>query len=1318
MNRRWISLASVFGASLLTALLLLWLPGTQSAAESLSPEIRVADQFAPPPTYTYSAVITVTSTSDPDTNQSYTCYSGSSPQSPCTLRRAIVEASNTSTDRPVLIKFNIPTTDTGYITSTECISGYWKIELAGDLPTVGYGQVIIDGDTQDEIGGRADGPKIIVNLHLGDELQLGSFTSHNENIVRALAFQEGGISLYGGSNIVEYNWVGLTDDGEEIYYVDDDPTKYNYASISGGGSSHNNTIRNNVVASSKGESIVVQGDGNVVVGNYVGTRADGTIDDVPLNRRCHPDAAYYNWFTGDGIRVSGDNNRVGGPTAGERNVIAGMLFASQDPHNSPPYAIEVLGTDNTIQNNYIGKDANGKDVWVCGYGIYVDNSYNLLKDNTILNAGGSGIGIYGSIYNLEDGITLRGNIIENPSYDAIEFGPTPPFPTAWRNFDPAQVTQFNGTTVSGTAGDASPCSECVIELFLDDGDDQVDTLQSVAVVTAELDGTWTVTLAETLPPTRGLRTASTTSAADQISGFAAGTTSKLSELYSESGVTPPDPTPTPTPTPPPPVPTPTPPATPEPPAAYNSVITVTRTGDPDNHPSYTCYTTPGVGQTAQPTCTLRRAIVEASTMDPADRPVLIRFNIPTTDTGYIASLDAWKIEMTDNLPYVSGGQVTIDGETQPGGRLDGPPIIVKLHPNDGIKLGEIAGDDENIARGLAIQEGYIGTVQDWNIVERNWVGLSDDGTEIHYINDNPDQSNFATIGGSGSHNLIKDNVSSSSDGVSLNIAGHDTVVIGNYVGTNAAGTIRDVPINRKCHPDAVYLNWFTGDGIHVFGNHNWIGGPTAAERNVVAGMLFASQDPNNSPPDGIEVAGKYNTIQNNYIGKDDNGDEVGVCGIGIYVNNMFNRFIDNQVVSTGLYAFGIFGDEISLDAITLQGNTFKDVPSLIEFGPTVPVSWTLFNAAQISDVVGTTVYGAAGADSPCPYCQVELFLDDGDEYVEALQSVGVVTAEVDGTWVFTLTGTLPPTRGLRTASTTSDYDQIPYFEAGTTTDFADLHPDTVTPPDPTPEPTPVPPPDIPTPTPPATPEPPASYVTVLTVTTTADPDNSPSYTCYGGYTGPPAPAPDGMCTLRRAIVEASVDEIARPVLIRFNIPTTDTGYIASLDAWKIEMTDDLPYVSGGQVTIDGETQPGGRLDGPPIIVKLHPGNGIRLGEIDGDDENIARGLAVQAGEIALIGDQSIVENCWAGLTDDGESIYYINDNPDQASFASIRASGDNNLVKDNISSSAQGVNFNIAGNDNVVIGNYSGTRADGTIDDVPYNRKCHPDAVYLNWFTG
>jgi hypothetical protein len=431
---------------------------------------------------------------------------------------------------------------------------------------------------------------------------------------------------------------------------------------------------------------------------------------------------------------------------------------------------------------------------------------------------------------------------------------------------------------------------------------------------------------------------------------------------------------------------------PTPPPTYATIITITTTADPvDDTPSDTCYGTYPAGY-APPGdgvgCTLRRAIQEAGVLEVA-RPVHIKFNIPVTDTGYNASLNIWKIMLNDDLPHVKRGRVVIDGETQGeiGGRTTGPKIVIN---GGSIRLGEIAGHDNNVARGLAVQDGEIAAVLDHNIIENCWVGLRDDGLSIYYINDNPDQANYASIRAGGDHNLMQNNVSASAQGVSFNIAGDDNIAIDNYIGTRADGTIADVSPNRQCHADALLYNWFTGDGMHIGGARNRV------ENNVLAGMLFASSDPETTPPDAMEVTGHHNLIKGNRIGVDAKGKEVGVCGIGIYVNNGYNQFIDNEIAQTGSYAIAIFGSGISLDATTLKGNRLKDVPTAIEFGPLVPVARTYFNAAQITDVRGLDVSGTSGPDwsagydgptgpSTCPFCRVELFTDDGDDQIEALE---------------------------------------------------------------------------------------------------------------------------------------------------------------------------------------------------------------------------------------------------------------------------------------------------------------------------------------------
>jgi hypothetical protein len=70
---------------------------------------------------------------------------------------------------------------------------------------------------------------------------------------------------------------------------------------------------------------------------------------------------------------------------------------------------------------------------------------------------------------------------------------------------------------------------------------------------------------------------------------------------------------------------------------YATTITVDSSRDVSTSMSERCDThTP---------CTLRRAIVQARLLAPADRPVLIQFNIPTGDKGYDAALEIWELDV-------------------------------------------------------------------------------------------------------------------------------------------------------------------------------------------------------------------------------------------------------------------------------------------------------------------------------------------------------------------------------------------------------------------------------------------------------------------------------------------------------------------------------------------------------------------------------------------------------------------------------------------------------------------------------------------------
>jgi hypothetical protein len=105
----------------------------------------------------------------------------------------------------------------------------------------------------------------------------------------------------------------------------------------------------NVIGPNDGVGIEIDGDGNVVQGNYIGTDASGT--------ESRPNAMEGIW-----IAPGAENNVVGGTGPGERNVIAG--------NNLFGISIDGAGaTGNVVQGNYIGVDVTGRVALKNRYGL-------------------------------------------------------------------------------------------------------------------------------------------------------------------------------------------------------------------------------------------------------------------------------------------------------------------------------------------------------------------------------------------------------------------------------------------------------------------------------------------------------------------------------------------------------------------------------------------------------------------------------------------------------------------------------------------------------------------------------------------------------------------------------------------------------------------------------------------------------------------------------------------------------------------------------------------------------------------------------------
>ncbi len=233
----------------------------------------------------------------------------------------------------------------------------------------------------------------------------------------------------------------------------------------------------------------------------------------------------------------------------------------------------------------------------------------------------------------------------------------------------------------------------------------------------------------------------------------------------------------------------------------------------------------------------------------------------------------------------------------------------------------------------------------------------------------------------------------------------------------------------------------------------------------------------------------------------------------------------------------------------------------------------------------------------------------------------------------------------------------------------------------------------------------------ITVDRSDDP-NSDSLTKTCGFTsGTLNPAADG-CTLRRALIEAGARPAGdRPITIKFGLASNDPGYDSVTDTWTLTIDDSLVLKNSlssveknGQVIIDGSTQPGGRMDGPKIMVNTKD----HSLEIEKSD-NIIRGLGFyNGGVIFLKEDRNTVEDVWMGLSKDGQSIVFRTlGDPKRMAGGGIHMSSDDNLIQRNVIAGSFASAIIIDGSDNnVVTNNAIGTRADETVPLVPENIQC------------
>lgn len=190
-----------------------------------------------------------------------------------------------------------------------------------------------------------------------------------------------GIEIRGSGNQVRGNYIGIDVSG----LWDWGNGKNGVAVWQGAG---NNTIggtlsgHRNVISGNDQNGVWIGGagsDGNVVVGNYLGTRANGLS---PVS----------NGFAGVAIQGGAQNNRIGGAAAGAGNLISGNAGSGIDIGDSGTSGNQVLG-------NVIGLSGDGTAI--IGQG---------LNGIAIVNAGNNSVG---------DGTASGRNVISAAAYNGV-----------------------------------------------------------------------------------------------------------------------------------------------------------------------------------------------------------------------------------------------------------------------------------------------------------------------------------------------------------------------------------------------------------------------------------------------------------------------------------------------------------------------------------------------------------------------------------------------------------------------------------------------------------------------------------------------------------------------------------------------------------------------------------------------------------------------------------------------------------------------------------------------------------------------------------
>jgi len=340
------------------------------------------------------------------------------------LRNAINFAN--SNPPPVLIQFAIPP-----FSNTVKV-----ITLSNALPAIASSSVTLDGYTQANSSpntlSNGDNAVLLIELDgslmqsrniFGDALTVGVGGDNctvRGLVVNRLGFVGSGIVVNGNGNTIEGNFVGTDPTGASGLGNEAGVVVNGNANIVGGTSAD----ARNIVSGNSEEGIFIAGNNNVAQGNFVGTDYTGT--NIVADQS-------------GGVVVAGANNTVGGVAAGAGNLISGNGFDGEGD------GIDIDGSNDVVQGNWIGVDSTGRNsLGNQGDGVYVDGTFSTIggtsagAGNVISDNGFFGIELAGN------GNTVQGNLIGTDASGVNALG----------NFDDGVTVSASSNTVGGTTASA------------------------------------------------------------------------------------------------------------------------------------------------------------------------------------------------------------------------------------------------------------------------------------------------------------------------------------------------------------------------------------------------------------------------------------------------------------------------------------------------------------------------------------------------------------------------------------------------------------------------------------------------------------------------------------------------------------------------------------------------------------------------------------------------------------------------------------------------------------------------------------------------